>query len=289
MRKAVLIAALTIGFLIIPFLIHAEFYKWIDDKGTIFFTDDYSNIPPTYQDRLKLEIRKDIQGEEPPPLEPQKIIPRSKEEAKTHVYWQEETWRKEKVRLWEEKLKEATANHESANMKVWEKSEELSRRRFGSPTMYKFDIIKLDTLNEERMKYEAQVAEANEMLKKLSEEAEKTTAIQEVTPSKGEEIKTDNYGIGENWRRDRLRPWKENFKELNAGYGNEKKKFMGKATELSKRRYGNRHTIKASIIELDQSNKEVLKYNARIAENEEMLKRILKDAKESRANPDWLE
>jgi hypothetical protein len=34
MGKKVFIAAFTIGFLMIPFLIHAEVYKWIDDKGT---------------------------------------------------------------------------------------------------------------------------------------------------------------------------------------------------------------------------------------------------------------
>ncbi len=49
MPKTVLIAVLTIGFLMIPFLIHAEVYKWIDDKGTIHFTDDYSKIPEKYQ------------------------------------------------------------------------------------------------------------------------------------------------------------------------------------------------------------------------------------------------
>jgi hypothetical protein len=48
MRKTVLIASLAIGFLMIPFLIHAEVYKWIDDSGTIHFTDDYSNIPEKY-------------------------------------------------------------------------------------------------------------------------------------------------------------------------------------------------------------------------------------------------
>jgi hypothetical protein len=32
----------------IPFLIHAEVYKWIDEKGTIHFTDEYSNIPEKY-------------------------------------------------------------------------------------------------------------------------------------------------------------------------------------------------------------------------------------------------
>jgi hypothetical protein len=48
MRKKVLITAFIISFLIIPFLIHAQVYKWTDDKGTIHFTDDYSNVPEKY-------------------------------------------------------------------------------------------------------------------------------------------------------------------------------------------------------------------------------------------------
>jgi hypothetical protein len=49
MQKTVLIAALTIGLLTIPFLVHAEVYKWIDDKGDFHFTDEYSNIPEKYR------------------------------------------------------------------------------------------------------------------------------------------------------------------------------------------------------------------------------------------------
>jgi hypothetical protein len=48
MQRTVLIAVLAIGFLVTPFSIHAQVYKWIDDKGTIHFTDDYSNIPEKY-------------------------------------------------------------------------------------------------------------------------------------------------------------------------------------------------------------------------------------------------
>ena len=48
MRKKVLMTTFMVSFLLIPFLIHAEVYKWIDDKGTIHFTDDYSNIPEKY-------------------------------------------------------------------------------------------------------------------------------------------------------------------------------------------------------------------------------------------------
>ena len=49
MQKIVLIAALTIGLLTIPFLVRAEVYKWIDDKGDVHFTDNYSNIPEKYR------------------------------------------------------------------------------------------------------------------------------------------------------------------------------------------------------------------------------------------------
>ena len=42
----------------------AGVYKWVDEKGTVHFTDDYSNIPSSYRDRLKAEIGKDIQEEE---------------------------------------------------------------------------------------------------------------------------------------------------------------------------------------------------------------------------------
>lgn len=49
MQKKILMAALTIGLLTIPFLVHSELYKWIDDKGDVHFTDDYSNIPERYR------------------------------------------------------------------------------------------------------------------------------------------------------------------------------------------------------------------------------------------------
>jgi hypothetical protein len=48
MQKTVLIAALTIGLLMIPFLVYAEVYKWVDEKGTVHFTDDNSTIPEKY-------------------------------------------------------------------------------------------------------------------------------------------------------------------------------------------------------------------------------------------------
>jgi Na+(H+)/acetate symporter ActP len=53
MRKPVLMAALTIGLLMIPFLVYAEIYKWVDEKGTVHFTDDNSTIPEKYGQQVE--------------------------------------------------------------------------------------------------------------------------------------------------------------------------------------------------------------------------------------------
>jgi hypothetical protein len=53
MQKTVLIAALTIGLLMIPFLVYAEVYKWVDEKGTVHFTDDNSTIPEKYGQQVE--------------------------------------------------------------------------------------------------------------------------------------------------------------------------------------------------------------------------------------------
>src|SRR4030042_6951658 len=104
MRKMVFMVGLTIGFLMIPFSIHAEVYKWIDDKGTIHFTVDYSNIPSPYRERLKVEVRKDIREEGPLPGTQEIIAGVKEEQSRTDVYREEEVWREEKMRSWMEQL-----------------------------------------------------------------------------------------------------------------------------------------------------------------------------------------
>jgi hypothetical protein len=152
----------------------ATAYKWVDKQGVVNYTDDYSNIPPKYRARVSSEVM----GETPsvgvstsPQATPQKI-----EEAKTDIYGLSETYWREKIRPWKERLSEAEANYEKAHKKFMESAEELSQRRYGSPTQYKMNIMELDGLRVEMMKYEAQMTEAKEMLEKLSKEAEEAKA-----------------------------------------------------------------------------------------------------------------
>lgn len=283
MGRRILISGFVVGFLMIPFLVRAEIYKWVDRNGTIHFTDDYGNIPSSYPEGAGVEIRKDAR-EDRVVSEPQKKMnPGVREEQIISFVETDEVWREERTRSWTEKLQEATVNYENAQRRFLEKAEELSRRRFGSPTMYKFDIIKLDVLNQERLKYKAQLEEADEMLKKFA-----NPDFWGAAAVMGEEKSTDIYGIGGDWWRDRIRALKERQEELNARYRDAERKFIGQTVELSKRRYGNRHTIKAKILELDRANQEALKYLSQIAENEEVTERILKDAEESGADPEWV-
>jgi len=153
----------------------ATIYKWVDKDGVVNFTDDLSKVPPSYRDRVEKEERKDVK---------EKVIPRSQAvtredepgEIRADLYGRDETWWREKVRPWKEQLKEATEKYEATQKKYTEQSDELSRRRFGSPTQYKMNIIELDKTREEKERYQAQIAEANEMLEKLSKEAKETKA-----------------------------------------------------------------------------------------------------------------
>jgi len=154
----------------------ATIYKWVDKEGVVNFTDDLSNVPPSYRNQVEKEERKDVK-EEVIPRPPQAATRGSEqEEPKTDTYGRDETWWRDKVRPWKERLKEATENYETAQQKYAAKSDELSRKKFGSPTQYKMNISELDNLKEERDKYSAQVSEAKAMLEKLSKEAHESKA-----------------------------------------------------------------------------------------------------------------
>lgn len=143
-------------------------YKWVNKEGVVNYTDDYGNVPPEYRARVSTEIMDETPSVGVPtstPTTPQKI-----EEAKTDIYGLGEIWWRQKAHPWKEQLKEATANYETTNMKIIERAEALSRK-YWSPTQYKMNMVDLEKLKEERLKYQAQIAEAKEMLERISKEA----------------------------------------------------------------------------------------------------------------------
>src|SRR4030042_5093114 len=90
----------------------ATIYKWVDKEGGVHFTDDPSKVPPSYQNRVETEERKDVK-EEVTPRPPQAATRQAEpEEIKKDIYGRDETWWRETVGPWKERLKEATTNLE---------------------------------------------------------------------------------------------------------------------------------------------------------------------------------
>lgn len=156
----------------------ATIYKWVDKEGVVNFTDDLSKIPPAYRNRVEMEERKDVK-EEVTPRPPQAATPASApEETRKDIYGHDEAWWQERVRPWKEKLKEATEKYEETQKLFTKKAEDLSQNKFlyRSRSSTPWEVSELNRLSEEKKKYEAQIAEANEMLEKLSREARESKA-----------------------------------------------------------------------------------------------------------------
>jgi DNA repair exonuclease SbcCD ATPase subunit len=103
----------------------------------------------------------------------QEIVPTEREEINTDIYGRDKTWWREKISPWREQLKEATKNYERVREEFIKQGGELGPFRWGrlSLTQYQFISLRLNDLNVQMAKYQAQIVEANEMLGKLSKEA----------------------------------------------------------------------------------------------------------------------
>lgn len=158
--------------IIVPSLQAEPIYKWIDKSGVVNFTDDLERVPVQYRDQIQKiepkEEKKDVQKVEPP-----SISPTAREKKETDIYGRDEVWWRERVRPWKEQLKEATENLENTRKKFAEKTAEMGRKGLVSRARYQVEAEKYD---QEKKKYEAQIAEAQEMLEKLSKEAEEARA-----------------------------------------------------------------------------------------------------------------
>jgi chromosome segregation ATPase len=151
----------------------ATVYKWVDREGIVNYTDDIGNVPQPY--RNQVEIKHYLTEGMAPAFTSE--VP-SRVEAKTDLYGRDETWWKEKVHPWKEQLREATENYDRVQKEYMVQAEGLSPFNFGkmSLTQYQMLSARLEILRNKMDGYQGQIAEANEMLSKLSNEAREAKA-----------------------------------------------------------------------------------------------------------------
>jgi hypothetical protein len=180
-RKVVNMLKMFIFLILLTFVFPAygaNIYKWVDEKGVVNFTDDFNNVPSAY--RGQVEVREYLTeggspltaSERPSPS----VAPKPKEEIRADLYGRDETWWREKVRPWRERLEEATKNRDRIQNEIVRQAVELGTKTFWSRSQYQIQASGVARLKEEMTKYEAQIAEARDQLGKLSKEAEESKA-----------------------------------------------------------------------------------------------------------------
>jgi len=127
--------------------------------------------------------------------------------------------------------------------------------------------------------------------KKMEDSPEMAPPVLPLTPKvapQKEEIKKDVLGLGEEWWREKERPWERKLSEASENYEAANQEFLNKSDNLILRKFGSPQQFKSTIIEMQNIREERAKYDAKVVEAEKMLEKISREAEESQADPAWL-
>ncbi len=166
MKKASLLICLTL-FLIAWVSYGQELYKWVDDKGTVHYTDNLSSIPEKYRDQIQTETPSrptPSPSQAAPQRQPAPTTGASEPSVRgTDQLGRDEQWWRAKAKEWNDKLA-------SAQKKLDELKKELKTAQEEEGVKYKPKHLRRQVLrpSEAEMKeLEDQVAEAKNMLENV--------------------------------------------------------------------------------------------------------------------------
>ncbi len=148
-------------------------YKWTDRDGVLNFTNDNHRIPSEYRNQVQELGFGESQEAETPALP--RVSTHKDEGASVDIYGRGEYYWTAKVQPWKKQLQEATENIETIAGKINERAKEEAGKNL-SRTQLNMDLAYRNQLLEEISKYQAQVRKANEMLKKITQEAKEAKA-----------------------------------------------------------------------------------------------------------------
>ena len=271
----------------------ATVYQWVDNKGTYNFADDLEKIPSAYHNQVRVKKMEDFPEMVPPAFPSTPKAAPQQEEVRRDILGLGEEWWREKVHPWERQLQEASRNYEAANEEFLKESDLLILRKFGSPQQFKSTFIGMNNLKWERAKYEAEVIQAEEMLEKISREAEElgadpgwltgaSTSGQRAFLNIAE---MDVYGEKE-WWAEKVLAQREQVKEAVEKYEKVYEEYNKEAEKLGPSRFGGLSLtqFQMTAIRLEALKDEMAKYQLQVSEATQTLKKLLKEAEE--ANPD---
>jgi hypothetical protein len=171
MKRTILV--LIIGwFLSLPSVHAQETYQWVDEKGTVHFTDDVGKIPEKYQDQVK---KKETPREPAPapsssiksPTDKARPAPDAAGVEKKDILGRGEDWWRDKAMEWKQKLIKAQKDYAAAQTALKAKDKELEDAKFKPKSFQRKLQDELKILEEKVNAQKNQVDEAKNMLEKV--------------------------------------------------------------------------------------------------------------------------
>ncbi len=158
-----------------------EIYRWVDEKGTIHFADDFTLVPERYRNQIEKRAPSQIPSSPPGPSQTAPEDTRSMAESTTEKkdrLGRGEDWWRAKMKEWNDRLQRAQKNYDLLYSDLKKKEKELA------DALFKPDSLK--------RKLKAEIKGLEGKLKeeeKAREEAKKMVEI--VLPKEAEETKAD--------------------------------------------------------------------------------------------------
>jgi hypothetical protein len=159
-----------------------EIYRWVDEKGTVHFADDFTLVPEKYRDQIQKRkpSEKLTPGPARPSIGPEATGPTAAESTpeKKDLLGRGEDWWRAKMKEWEDKLSNAEKNYDLAYAALKYKEKELEESRF-----------KPDSL---KRKLKAEIKELEVKVKDRERERnEAKNMVEKVLPKQAEDYKAD--------------------------------------------------------------------------------------------------
>ena len=155
-----------------------ETYQWVDEKGTVHFTDDVGKIPEKYQDQVKKKEspREPAPAPTPTPTPPSSSRPpvgkplpppQATGVEKKDILGRGEDWWRDKAMEWKQKLVKAQKDYADAQTALKAKDKELEDAKFKPRSFQRKLQDEIKVLEEKVNAQKNQVDEAKNMLEKV--------------------------------------------------------------------------------------------------------------------------
>jgi len=158
-----------------------EIYRWVDEKGTVHFADDFTLVPEKYRDQIQRRTPSEKPSPPPvrPPIGPEATRPTAEPTPeKKDLLGRGEEWWRAKMKEWNDKLQNAQKNYDLVYSDLKQKEKELADAKF-----------KPDSL---KRKLKAEIKELEVKVKERERERDEVkNMVEKVLPKQAENDRAD--------------------------------------------------------------------------------------------------